>query len=160
VSSAERLYLEDLYVGQRFESRSHRIDADQIKAFAAAFDPQPFHLSDEGAAGTLFNSLAASGWHTMAITMRLLVESVPLAAGLIGASTEVVWPTPTRPGMVLSVISEIVDIKPSRTKPGMAIVTMRSETRDEAGTIVEIFTARMPVFGRDYVADPGQKNGG
>jgi acyl dehydratase len=152
MGSAGRLYLEDLYVGQRFESRAHPIDADQIKTFAAEYDPQPFHLSDAGAAGTLFGTLAASGWHTMAITMRLLVESVPLAAGLIGASTEVTWPTPTRPGMVLSVFAEIVDIKPSRSKPGMAIVTMRSETRDQHETVVEIFTARMPVFTRDYVA--------
>ena len=152
MSGSERLFLEDLYVGQRFESRSHLIDADQIETFAAEFDPQPFHLSDEGAAGTLFGTLAASGWHTMAITMRLLVESVPLDAGLIGASTEVTWPTPTRPGMVLSVFAEVVDIKPSRSKPGMGIVTMRSETRDQHGTVVEIFTARMPVFTRDYVA--------
>jgi acyl dehydratase len=150
MSGTERLYLEDLHVGQRFESRAHAIDAEQIKLFAAEYDPQPFHLSDEGAAGTLFGTLAASGWHTMAITMRLLVESVPLAAGLIGATTEVTWPTPTRAGMVLSVFAEIVDIKPSKSKPGMAIVTMRSETRDQHGTVVEIFTARMPVFTRDY----------
>ena len=147
--SAERLYLDDLHVGQRFTSAPHSLDADQIKAFAAEFDPQPFHLSDGGAAGTIFGTLAASGWHTMAITMRLLVESVPLAAGLIGASTEVAWPKPTRPGMTLKVFSEIVDIRPSQSKPNMAIVTMRSETRDQDGEVVLIFTARMPVFKRE-----------
>jgi len=146
LSQAERLHLEDVYVGQRFESRQHFLDADQIKRFAAEFDPQPFHLSDEGARGTMFGTLAASGWHTMALTMRLLVESVPLADGLIGASTEVAWPRPTRPGMTLQVHSEIVDIKPSRSKPDMAIVTIRSETRSEEGNVLQIFTARMPVY--------------
>lgn len=145
---AEPLYLEDLYVGQRFTSAPHQLDADQIKKFAAEFDPQPFHLSDEGAAGSMFGTLAASGWHTMALTMRLLVESVPLADGVIGASTEVAWPKPTRPGMALQVFSEIVDIRPSRSKPQMAIVTMRSETRDQEGEVVQIFTAKMPVFKR------------
>ena len=117
--------------------------------FAREFDPQPFHLSDEGAAGSMFGTLAASGWHTMAITMRLLVESVPLADGVIGASTEVAWPTPTRPEMALRVFSEILDIRPSRSKPQMAIVTMRSETRDQNGTVVQVFTARMPVYKRE-----------
>ena len=147
-SPDQRLYLEDLYVGQRFTSAPHLLDAEQIKTFAAQFDPQPFHLSDEGAAGSMFGTLAASGWHTMAITMRLLVESVPLADGVIGASTEVAWPKPTRPGMALQVFSEVVDIRPSRSKPDMAIVTMRSETRDQHGEVVQVFTAKMPVFKR------------
>lgn len=143
-----RLYLEDLHVGQRFTSQPHRIDVAQITAFAAEFDPQPFHLSDEGARGTIFGSLAASGWHTMALTMRMLVDSVPFADGLIGASTEVSWPRPTRPGMTLQVFSEIAEIRPSRSKPNMAIVTLRSETRDEGGDVVQLFIARMPVFKR------------
>jgi acyl dehydratase len=142
------LYLEDLHVGQSFVSRTHALDEDQIKRFAADYDPQPFHLSDEGAKGTMFEALAASGWHTMALTMRLLVESVPLADGLIGASTEVSWPRPTRPGMVLQAFSEITDIRPSKSKPGMAIVTLRSETRDQDGNVVQVFVARMPVYRR------------
>jgi len=142
------LYLEDLHVGQSFVSRTHALDAEQIKRFAADYDPQPFHLSDEGAAGTMFETLAASGWHTMALTMRLLVESVPLADGLIGASTEVSWPRPTRPGMVLQAFSEIADIRPSKSKPDMAIVTLRSETRDQNGNVVQVFIARMPVYRR------------
>lgn len=142
------LYLEDLHVGQSFVSRTHALDAEQIKRFAADYDPQPFHLSDEGAKGTMFETLAASGWHTMALTMRLLVESVPLADGLIGASTEVSWPRPTRPGMVLQVFSEIADIRPSKSKPDMAIVTLRSETRDQDGNVLQVFVARMPVYRR------------
>ena len=143
-----RLYLEDLHVGQRFTSAPHVIDADQIRKFAAEFDPQPFHLSEEGAAGTLFGSLAASGWHTAALTMRMLVESVPLADGLVGVELQLAWPRPTRPGMTLQVFSEVVDIAPSRSKPNMAIVAMRNETRDQDGEAVQLFTVKMPVFKR------------
>jgi acyl dehydratase len=143
-----KLYLDDLYVGQSWVSAPHRIDADQIKTFAAEFDPQPFHLSEEGAAGTLFGALAASGWHTAAITMRLLVESVPLAEGLVGAELQLAWPRPTRPGMTLQVFSEILDIKPSRSKPNMAIVTMRNQTRDQDGETLQVFEVKMPVFKR------------
>jgi acyl dehydratase len=143
------LYLEDLEVGQRFTSAPHRLEAEEIKEFAARYDPQRFHLSEEGAAGTLFGSLAASGWHTAALTMRMLVESVPLADGLIGAELQLVWPKPARPGMELRVVSEIVDIVPSRSKPSMAIVTMRSETRDQDGEAVQRVTVKMPVFKRD-----------
>jgi len=96
----------------------------------------------------LFGSLAASGWHTAALTMRMLVESVPLADGLIGAELQLGWPKPTRPGMMLHVESEIVDITPSRSKPHMAMVTMRNETRDQDGEAVQIFTVKMPVFER------------
>jgi len=124
------------------------LDEVQITAFAAEFDPQPFHLSDEGAAGTLFGSLAASGWHTAALTMRLLVESVPLADGLVGVELQLAWPKPTRPGMVLKVTSEVVDIVPSRSKPNMAIVTMRNETRDQDGELLQLFTVKMVVFKR------------
>jgi acyl dehydratase len=143
-----RLYLEDLYVGQRFTSAPHLVDAEQIKKFAVEFDPQPFHLSEEGAAGSLFGSLAASGWHTAALTMRMLVESVPLADGLVGAELQLAWPKPTRPGMELQVFSDVVDIVPSRSKPHMAIVTMRNETRDQDGQVLQIFTVKMPVFKR------------
>lgn len=143
-----KLYLDDLYVGLRFASAPHQLDADQVTKFAAEFDPQPFHLSEEGAAGTLFGSLAASGWHTAALTMRMLVESVPLADGLIGVELQLAWPKPTRPGMALQVFSEVVDIKPSRSKPNMAIVTMRNETRDQDGNVVQVFTVKMPVFKR------------
>jgi len=78
--------------------------------------------------------------------MRLLVESVPLADGLVGAELELAWPKPTRPGMTLQVFSEIVDIRPSRSKPNMAIVTMRNETRNQDGDVLQVFTVKMPVF--------------
>lgn len=150
----ERLYLDDLSVGQRFMSAPHLVDADQIKKFAEEFDPQPFHLDEEAARGSLFRSLAASGWHTAALTMRLLVESVPLADGVIGAGTEITWPKPMRPGMALQVFSEIVEIRPSWSKPDLAIVSMRSETRDQHGEIVQILLAKMPVYKRKRVSAP------
>ena len=144
----ERLYLEDLHVGQRFTSAAHRIDAEQIKRFAAEFDPQHFHLDEEAAKGSLFGGLAASGWHTAALTMRMLVECMPLADGLVGAELQLAWPKPTRPGMTLQVFAEIVEIKPSRSKPDMAIVTARNETRDKDGDVLQVFTVKMPVFKR------------
>jgi acyl dehydratase len=144
----EGLYLEDLHVGQRFASAPHHLDAAQIKKFAAEFDPQPFHLDEEAAKGTFFRGLAASGWHTAALTMRMLVESVPLADGLIGAELQLAWPKPTRPGMTLQLFSEVVDIVPSRSKPNMGIVTMRNETRDQDGETLQVFTVKMPVFKR------------
>jgi acyl dehydratase len=144
----DRLYLDDLYVGKSFTSEPHQLDEEQIQRFAREFDPQPFHLSDEGAAGTLFGTLAASGWHTAAITMRLLTESVPLADGLIGMELQLAWPRPTRPGMAVHVVSEILEITPSRSKPNMGIVTMRSETRNQDGTTVQRLTVKMAVFRR------------
>ena len=144
----ETLYLEDLYVGQRFTSAPHPLDAEQIKRFAAEYDPQPFHLDEEAAKDSIFGGLAASGWHTAAMTMRMLVDSVPLADGLVGAELQLAWPKPTRPGMILQVYGEVVDIKPSRSKPDMAIVTMRNETRDQDGEVLQLFTVKMPVFKR------------
>src|SRR5215813_5354930 len=129
-----RLYFDDLQIGQRFVSGSHELDAAQIKAFARQFDPQPFHLDEETAKHTLFAGLAASGWHTAAITMRLLVEAgLPLADGIIGAGGEISWPKPTRPGNILTVTSEVVEIVPSRSRPGRGTVTVRSETRNQHG---------------------------
>ena len=145
---SDRLYLEDLYVGQRFTSAPHALDAGEIKRFAAEYDPQPFHLDEEAAKNSLFGGLAASGWHTAAMTMRMLVDSVPLADGLVGAELQLAWPKPTRPGMTLHVVGEVVEIRPSRSKPDMAIVTMRNETRNEDGEILQVFTVKMPVFKR------------
>ena len=145
----KRLYLEDLKVGQRFVSESHALDEAQITSFASAFDPQPFHLDAEGAQRTFFGGLAASGWHTAAITMRLNVQSgLPLAAGVIGAGGEIAWPRPTRPGDVLHVESEIVEIVPSRSRPDRGIVTVRSETLNQRGEAVQVLTAKLVVFRR------------
>jgi acyl dehydratase len=148
VTKSNRLYLDDLHVGQTFQSAPHLVDTAQIKRFAAEFDPQPFHLDEAAAERSLFKGLAASGWHTAALTMRMLVDSVPLEDGLVGAELSISWPKPTRPGMALQVFSEIVDITPSRSKPNMAMVTMRNETRDQDGNVLQLFTVKMPVFKR------------
>src|SRR5262249_37885215 len=146
IAGQSRLYLEDLAVGRRFTSATHVIDAAQIKAFAREFDPQPFHLDDETAKGTLFAGLAASGWHTAAITMRLLVESgLPLAGGIIGAGGEINWPKPTRPGDVLRVVSEIEQVTPSRSRPDRGTVRVRSETRNQRDEVVQVLIANLIV---------------
>jgi acyl dehydratase len=152
-----RLYLEDLAVGRRFASASHVIDAAQIKAFAGQFDPQPFHLDGERAKGTLFAGLAASGWHTAAITMRLLVESgLPLAGGIIGADGEVSWPRPTRPGDVLRVVSEIEQVTPSRSRADRGTVRVRSETRNQRDEVVQVLIANLIVPRRATSQVPGE----
>ena len=144
--SNQRLFLEDLHPGQRFTSGSHLIDEAQIKAFAREFDPQPFHLDEEAAKGSLFAGLAASGWHTVAISMRLQVESgLPIAGGIIGAGGEVSWPRPTRPGDILHVESEVLEVKPSRSRPDRGMVTMRSETLNQRGEVVQILTVKLVV---------------
>ncbi|HEV3240300.1 MAG TPA: MaoC family dehydratase [Casimicrobiaceae bacterium] len=140
------LYLEDLHVGQRFKSATHALDEAQIKTFAAQFDPQPFHLDAASAKGTLFAGLAASGWHTAAITMRLLVDGgAPIAGGVIGAGAEIAWPKPTRPGDILQVESEILEVTPSRSRADRGTVIMRSETFNQRGEVVQKLTAKLVV---------------
>jgi acyl dehydratase len=140
------LYFDDLHVGQRFTSAYHTLDAAQIKTFARDFDPQPFHLDEEAAKATLFGGLAASGWHTAAITMRLLVQSgLPLAEGIIGSGGEIGWPKPVRPGDTLTVVSEIVEVIPSRSRPDRGTVRVRSETRNQHGEVVQTLTPRLVV---------------
>lgn len=131
-------YLDDLQPGDRFTSAEHALDEAQIKAFAAQFDPQPFHLDAEAAKATLFGGLAASGWHTAAITMRLLVGGgLPLAGGIIGAGGEISWPKPTRPGDVLHVDTEVVSVTPSRSQSDRGMVVVRSETRNQHGDVLQ-----------------------
>ena len=143
------LYLEDFTVGRRFISETHRIDSDQIKAFAQKFDPQPFHLDEATAQASFFQGLAASGWHTASVTMSLLVKSgMPIAGGLIGAGGELQWPRPTRPGDVLQVESEVLEIKPSRSRPERGMITVKSVTRNQNGEEVQVLTSRMLVWRR------------
>ena len=140
------LFLEDLHPGQRFTSGSHTVDEAQIKTFAQQFDPQPFHLDDEAAKGSFFAGLAASGWHTAAITMRLQVESgLPISGGIIGAGGELNWPRPTRPGDILHVESEVLEVKPSRSRPDRGMVTVRSETLNQRREAVLTLTVKLVV---------------
>lgn len=142
------LYLEDLQEGQTFTSRPAEMTADDIKAFAGAFDPQPFHTDEAAAEDSFFGRLAASGWHTAAMTMRLITESVPIAGGVIGGGGEIRWPQATRPGDVLTVESRIERVAPSRSRPDRGMVTLRSETRNQRGETVQTLVANLLAFRR------------
>lgn len=125
------------------------MDEEQIKAFAQEFDPQPFHLDDTAARNTIFGTLSASGWHTAAVAMRLLVTGgLPLGNGIIGLGGELAWPNPTRPNDTLRVESEILEIIPSRSKPNQAVVKVKSTTVNQEGKTVHSFTAKLLVFKR------------
>jgi len=140
------LYLEDLSVGQRFTSGTYEMQLDRMKKFAAEFDPQPFHLDEEAARQSIFQGIAASGWHTAAATMLLSVTGpMRLAGGLIGLGGEIEWPRPTRAGDALTVESEVVEIIPSRTKPNQGIVRLRITTANQRGEPVQVFTAKLLV---------------
>jgi acyl dehydratase len=143
------LYLDDMSVGQKFRSGTYQMDEAGIKAFAAQFDPQPFHLDEAAAQNSVFKGLAASGWHTAAVTMFLQVTGgMPLASGAIGMGGELEWPRPTRPGDVLHTESEIIEILPSRSKPNQGIVRVRIETKNQNGEAVQVFTVKILAFKR------------
>ena len=133
-----KLYLEDLRVGQTFTTGSVTVTTEAIKAFARDYDPQPFHLDEAAAEASLFGGLAASGWHTAALSMRLLVDGLPIAGGLIGVGGETTWPRPTRPGDTLTVHIEVVEITPSKSRPDRGMVRTRNETRNQNGEPVQI----------------------
>jgi acyl dehydratase len=137
------LYFEDLAVGRRFGSGRIGVDADAIKSFAAQFDPQPFHLDEAMASATRFKGLAASGWHTASLTMRLLVEGeFKPAGGILGAGFEQLsWPRPVRPGDELRVESEVIELRPSKSQPGLGLAKVRVTTFNQHNEPVQIFTA-------------------
>jgi acyl dehydratase len=139
VDMTER-YLEDFEPGQTFRSGRIRIDAERIKSFAAEFDPQPFHLDERAAADSIFRGLAASGWHTAAITMRLLVDSdLKLAGGIVGAGfDELRWPRPVRPGDELRVESEVLEIRASKSRPDQGVIKVRATTLNQHNEPVQV----------------------
>ncbi len=140
------MYLEDFAVGMVFSGGARQVTTEEIKAFAREYDPQPFHMDEAAARDTFFEGLAASGWHTAAMTMRLLADyGPPVAGGLIGGAGEIAWPQPTRPGDVLQVAAEILEVKPSRTRPERGMVVMRSETRNQRDEVVQVLTAKLVV---------------
>lgn len=144
----EPLYLDDIAVGDTFVTGSVTVTTEDIQAFARQFDPQPFHLDAEAAIDSLFGGLAASGWHTAALTMRLLVEGFPLARGVIGAGGELAWPRPTRPGDVLTLHGEVLQVTPSRSRPDRGMLLVRSETRNQHGEAVQVFTVNIVAWRR------------
>ena len=149
-------YLEDFEAGQTFRSGRSRIDADRIKSFAAEFDPQPFHLDERAATDSIFRGLAASGWHTAAITMRLMVEGdLKLAGGIVGAGfDEFRWPRPVRPGDELRVESEVLEVRVSTTRPGQGILKVRTTTLNQNNEPVMVSVGNLIVLRRP--ASPGE----
>ena len=140
-------YLEDFAVGQTFGSGRLRIDAERIKTFAAEFDPQPFHLDEEAARQTMFRGLAASGWHTSAVTMRLLVESeLRPAGGIVGAGfDELRWPRPVRPGDELHVEIEVLEVRPSKSRPDQGMIKVRTTTLNQKDEPVQVSIGNLVV---------------
>jgi len=144
-----KLYLDDVEVGAEFVSDEVTITEEDIIAFARQFDPQPFHLDPDAARDSFFRGLAASGWHTAAITMRLLVTGGPdIAGGIIGAGGQLAWPTPTRAGDRLHVRAVIQSVSASRTDPsrGSAVLKIETLTRDDE--VRQIFEVRILLFAR------------
>ena len=137
------LYLEDLHVGDRFESDTFEVTEENIIEFARAFDPQAFHLDPKAAEQTIFKGLSASGWHTAAITMKLFVTGgLRLAGGSVGMGVdELRWPRPVRPGDTLRLETEIVNVRASRSKPDRGIIRIRNVTTNQHGEVVQTFLA-------------------
>ena len=140
-------YFEDFAVGQTFGSGRLRISKEQVRAFAAEFDPQPFHLDEEAAKNTIFKGLAASGWHTAALTMRLLVESeLKPAGGIVGAGfDEFRWPRPVRPGDELHIESEVLEVRASRSLPNQGLIKVRTMTLNQDNEAVQVQIANLIV---------------
>jgi acyl dehydratase len=140
-------YLEDFAIGQTFASGQMRVDEERIRSFAREFEPQPFHLDEEAARGTIFGGLAASGWHTAAITMRLLVDSAfKPAGGIVGRSfDEIAWPRPVRPGDDLHLHIEVLDARASKSKPNQGVITLRTTTLNQRGEAVQILVGSLIV---------------
>jgi len=141
------IYLEDCVPGQRFGSASRKVTADAIKTFAREYDPQPFHVDEQTASDTMFGGLAASGWHTAAMTMRLLCDSnFKLAEGIIGAGVdELRWPRPVRPGDELRVDIELLEVRPSKSRPDQGLIKVRTTTLNQRDEPVQIFTGNLLV---------------
>lgn len=149
MEAPSQLYFDDIHVDQTFTSDTYALTAEEIIEFATKYDPQTFHLDAEAAQDTFFRGLAASGWHTAAITMRLIVESIPLADGIVGTGGKLAWPRPTRPGDVLQATSEITAIKPSTSKPDRGFADVHVVTRNQDGETVANLDTTILLFKRD-----------
>ena len=132
------LYYEDLEVGVKFRSRDYTVTAEEVDEFARKYDPQPFHIDPAAAKDTFFKGIVASGWHTSALTMRLVVESLPIAGGIIGAGVEELrWPNPVRPGDVIHVESEVIERRVLKSRADMALVKFSLVTLNQKGDPVQ-----------------------
>ncbi len=146
---SDLVYLEDLHVGTSFTSGEVTLTAADIKTFAAQYDPQPFHLDEAAGEASFFKGFAASGWQTAAIGMRLMVTSGPkLAAGYIGAGGEIAWKKPVYAGDTLKLRGEVIELKPSRSRPDRGIAVVRCETFNQHNELVQVMTAQVVVLRR------------
>lgn len=146
---SDPVYFEDLQVGQRFTSSPVTVSATDIKTFAAQFDPQPFHLDEAAGEASFFRGFAASGWHTASLAMRMMVSSGPnLAAGWIGAGGDVAWKKPVYAGDTLTLRGEIIELKPSRSRPDRGFAVMRCETFNQKDELVQVLNANVVVWRR------------
>lgn len=151
-------YLEEFAAGQKYGGDARlRVAVERVKSFAAEFDPQPFHLDENAAGASMFKGLAASGWHTAAMTMRLLVASdLKPAGGIIGVGfDELRWPLPVRPGDELRVESEILDVRPSRSRPDQGFIKVRTTTLNQRGEAVQIYVGNLLVPRRPASRETG-----
>jgi acyl dehydratase len=133
-------YFEDYAVGQKFTTGTVAVTAERIKSFAREFDPQPFHTDEEAARHTFFGGLVASGWHTAAMTMRLFVESdiTPMGGSIGAGGSDLSWPRPTRPGDVLHAESEVIEMRPSKSRPEIGIMKVKLTTYNQKNEVVQI----------------------
>jgi acyl dehydratase len=144
-----KVYLDDLKVGDSFMSAVHRMDEAEIKSYARQFDPQPFHLDEEAGRKSLFGGLVASGWHTAAIAMRLMIDGgLPIAGGIIGTGADLRWLAPVRAGDELHVACDILEIRPSSSKPDRGTVRIRSRTINQRGEVVTAAEMQVIAFRR------------
>ena len=146
---SDQVYLEDLQPGMGFNSAPVTVTAEDIKAFAAQFDPQPFHLDEAAGEASFFKGFAASGWQTASLAMRMMVTSGPkLAAGYIGAGGDIAWKKPVYAGDTLTLRGEIIEVKPSRSRPDRGIAVVRCETFNQHGELVQVLNANVVVWRR------------
>ena len=143
-------YLEDYAVGQVYGSGRLIVEEARLKSFAAEFDPQPFHLDDAAARDSIFGGLAASGWHTAALTMRLLVEGeLRPAGGIVGAGfDELRWPLPVRAGDELHLQSEVLEVRPLKSRPDRGLLKLRTTTRNQRKEAVQVSVGNLFVLRR------------
>ncbi len=147
-------YLEDFAAGQTFNTGRHRVDKEQILVFARQYDPQPFHTDEEAALRSPFGGLAASGWHTAAMTMRLMLDGeFKPAGGILGVGFDnLSWPRPVRPGDELRATSEILDVRPSKSKPDRGMIRVRTTTFNQNDEPVMVFTGNLLIPRRPAAA--------
>ncbi|WP_296366737.1 MaoC family dehydratase [Pseudonocardia sp.] len=158
-TGVETLWLDDLAEGMTFRSETYEVTTAEVQEFATRYDPQPFHLDEDAAGGTLFGGLAASGWHTAAITMRLLDCSFPIATGVIGSEIHLEWPSPTRPGDVLHLEISVGAITHSETRPGRGSVTLAYDTINQHGELRQRTTGRVVAWRRPAVGSAAPTGG-